>query len=313
MSSLRKEAIAVLCSDIHLSHKCPVARSPEDWYEAQGRALEQLATVSYDSGGIPIICAGDVFDKWNSPPELINWALDNLPEMYAIPGQHDLPHHNLEDIEKSAYWTLVKSGKIINIHDFEIIELKKRKKTDGHLWLYGYPWGRDLQPLGECDGRREVTLAVVHKYVWKKGKSYPGAKKEDKINNFISTKLEGYDAAIFGDNHKSFLIDGWNVLNCGTLMRRKADEFDYEPHVGVLFRDGHIERVKLDTSEDKFIDVGQAVELVERALDMTQFIQELAALGQGSLDFIDAVKRFLDENNIDLPVRKLVTEAIDGG
>ena len=52
------------------------------------RSLEQIRDLQKEFD-CPVICAGDIFDKWNSPPELINFAYDNLPEIYAIPGQHD--------------------------------------------------------------------------------------------------------------------------------------------------------------------------------------------------------------------------------
>lgn len=97
--------IAVLCSDIHLCHTCPPARSNEpNWYDAMARTLDELAGIA-SHYYVPILCAGDVFDRWNSPPELINFAIKHLPPMHCIPGQHDLPNHSLEDIRRSAYST----------------------------------------------------------------------------------------------------------------------------------------------------------------------------------------------------------------
>ena len=38
-----KKVIAILCSDLHLSHVAPVARSAENnWYAAMARALQEL-------------------------------------------------------------------------------------------------------------------------------------------------------------------------------------------------------------------------------------------------------------------------------
>ena len=107
------KVIAILCADIHLQHKAPVWRSAEDdWYEAMRRPLKEITDLGY-THNCPIIIAGDIFTKWNSCPELINFALTYLPSgAYCIPGQHDLPNHQIKDIEKSAYQTLIKAGKI---------------------------------------------------------------------------------------------------------------------------------------------------------------------------------------------------------
>ena len=99
--------IAIFAADLHLSLKAPIWRSTEqDWFEAMLRPLVELRTLA-TLHNCPIVYAGDIFDKWNSPPELINFAIEHLPKGHAIPGQHDLPLHNYEDIRKSAYWTLV--------------------------------------------------------------------------------------------------------------------------------------------------------------------------------------------------------------
>ena len=112
----KTRVVAIACADIHLQHTAPICRSGEpDWYAAMARPLEELRGLqeNYDC---PILCAGDVFNHWNNcPPELINWAIKHLPKMYAIPGQHDLPQHRLDDVRKSAYWTMVEAGVIENL------------------------------------------------------------------------------------------------------------------------------------------------------------------------------------------------------
>ena len=90
---MKPKSIALLCSDIHLSLNSPICRGldRERWFETMAHYLKKLKDIAKDHA-VPIVCAGDVFDKWNSPPELINFALKHLPEMYAI-----LPNHNLQN------------------------------------------------------------------------------------------------------------------------------------------------------------------------------------------------------------------------
>ena len=298
--------VAILCSDLHLSHTAPLARSSEpDWYEAMGRPLAELRGLQKQHG-CPVICAGDVFDRWNSPPELINFAIKHVPKMYAIPGQHDLPHHRLEDIKRSAYWTLVEAGVIREIppHRFTVI-------NQDELVLCGFPWGIDVaKRTQKLSNREPLYVAVIHQYVWKLGSSYLDAPKGAHLSRF-EKQLEGYDVAVFGDNHKGFMAGTPNctVFNCGTFMRRKADEINYKPQVGLLHADGTVEPYHLDTSRDK-------IEVIEKTtandeLDITAFLEELNGLGGDSLDFETAIKRYVEKHGVTKPVREVIQQALE--
>jgi len=104
--------VAVACSDIHFSHSAPVARSAEpDWYAAQERAWRQVEDLASEHK-VDIIIAGDIFDKWhaNKTPQLINWTIAQFQcsrMIRAIPGQHDLPDHRLDQRHHAAYGTLM--------------------------------------------------------------------------------------------------------------------------------------------------------------------------------------------------------------
>jgi len=295
--------VAILVSDIHLSDKPPTFRSAEpDWYKAMARPLRQLRYLSWKYD-VPIICGGDVFDKWNSSPQLINFAIDNLPKMYSIAGQHDLPHHQYQSIEKSAYWTLCKTGNIIDIKENEPIEI------DG-LMIHGFGWNVDIQPCTLSD--LCLHIAVVHKYIWSSEEtSYFGAPKLNHIKE-ISKKLKGYDAALFGDNHKGFLSntnDGIPILNNGGFMRRTKDQMDYEPSIGILYDDGKIKRKKLDCSKDKTI-LTDNNETIKTEIDFQQFMDELNHLGSDSLDFQNSIRRYCENKEVRDEVYLLITELL---
>lgn len=299
---MSSDAVAVLVSDIHLSHKPPLARSAEpDWYAAMARQLRELKELAE---GIPILCAGDVFDKWNSPPELINFAIDELPHMYCVPGQHDLPHHNLEDIRKTAYATLVKAGVITNIVEPVVI-------AGSRIVAYGAPWGRSIPSPEPIKGKLQVLVA--HMYCHKNGFGFPGAPKEQNVT-VLSHDTNCFDAAVFGDNHKGFLYKE-RILNHGTFYRRKMDEVNYQPQVGLLFRDGTIQRIPMATAaEDKFIDANETVELMEKAADMTAFLSDLSSLSQldkKALDFMDSISHFVKHSSISKGVRLILKDAIE--
>ncbi len=304
------KVIAILCSDIHLSHRPPPARANEpSWYDAMVRPLHELDQLSRRHN-VPIICAGDVFDKWNSPPELINFAIEHMPKMHAIPGQHDLPYHSHEDIHKSAYWTLVEAGKIESLSQTKLLSDEVLFST---FSIHSFAWGMDIEPCTLSDDYPEydgISLAVIHKYCWIKGESYPGAPEENNLGSYRK-QLEGYDAAVFGDNHIPFLAlsNHCNVINCGGFMRRKADEEHHTPIVGLLYDNASIEQHYLDISKDIFTTDHLDKPIVEP--DMREFIEELQDLDSDSLDFTEAVNRYLSSNKISQKVKDLILESLE--
>jgi len=300
--------IAILCADLHLSHKPPVARSDEpDWYGSMARQLNQVADLARLHQA-PVVCAGDVFDKWNSPPELINFAINHLPKMFAVPGQHDLPHHNYDEIHKSAYGTLVEAGVIENL------EPDRCRIVLPDLVLVGFPWGHPIKPLTDtvCEnGDSLVHLAVVHEYCWIGTNKYPNASRKQS-STAHRKKLKGFNAAVFGDNHKGFLTisaDGLNLLNCGGFMRRRTDEVEHHPKVGLLHRNGSIAMHQLDCSEDIIITNGKQVKQTDE--NISEFIGELNSMYDLGLDFEKAVGTYLETHTLTPKTVKLVRKALN--
>mgnify|MGYP000029409979 FL=1 len=304
-----RKVIALLCSDIHLSHRPPVVREEKTtnaWYSLQSQYLSQLSALAGEYN-CPIVCAGDIFDRWNSPAELINFALAYLPDnMYCIPGQHDLLYHDFNQIVRSAYWTLVEAGKINHLsHDRPL-------KVSDSLTLHGVPWGHRVPENTEEHKEGMIHLAAIHAYIWTTGHNYPGASQQAHIREWARL-LSSYDAAVFGDNHKGFLSKtsfDIPILNCGTLMRRKSDELAYIPCVGLLWDDGIISQKMLDTSVDKFIEPAAMKALQESGQDgqLSDFLQELSSIAAGPIGFADALKHFLSENTIGKHTRQVLRE-----
>ncbi len=306
--------IAILISDLHLSESPPVARSAEpDWFEAQDRPLRQVKELM-EKHDCVCIAAGDIFDRWFSSPAVINWAIEHLPRMYAVPGQHDLPMHRLEDVKRSAYWTLVEAGRVVDLGDG-----KRNGIYHGNMLICGFPWGSEIEPLevetwgSKSSCSASIRLAVAHSFLWSDRKTgYPGAPAEARLGNRMG-ELKGYTSAVFGDNHKPFM--GWAdetcVLNCGCLIRRKQDERGQQPSVGLLYDDGRIERRILDVSRDRWSD---AVEVPGKTgIDgegLDEFLAELKGIEVGSEDFRGAVRRYVEDNDVGAGVKRSVLKAM---
>lgn len=317
----RKEVLAVCASDIHLSIRPPLARSDEeDWLDAQAQYLRQANELCHKYR-VPFVIAGDVFDKWNSPPELVNMAIAEFCQftngVYAVPGQHDLPLHNLDDIKRSAYWTLHEAKAIYNLDNPRTIGGSAKGFT-----VFPYPWGRrpgdgfDHGPQWstEQDAR---TLAVVHAYVYDhKAHAHPGADDDGSVPDKWSKLLKPFSAAVFGDNHNAF---NWsdeerelNVVNCGTFMRRHANEENMTPRVCVLLDDMTWWTCELDTSEDVFTPPSDHAR-VKHALKLLTDSELGAAfdeLNDMTTDFADMLRQSIKK--IPKAQRKIILESLEG-
>jgi hypothetical protein len=298
--------VAVVYTDPHFSHKPPISRSVEgSWYGVMEHYITKLSDIAAFHNA-PILCCGDLFDYWKSPPELINFLLRTLPVQYAIPGNHDLPLHNYEDIHKSGYWTLVEAGRIKNI-------------APGQPWcidnliLYGFPCGFPVKPCiapAPFDG---LIVALVHDFIWTATTGYEGANEGNRLQSWLP-KLEGYDAAFFGDNHAGFLANQsleCKIMNVGAFLRRTSKEKDYQPSVGLLYGSGKIERHFLDTEADKFLESKEILSLPNKGADLAALVEELGDLANQAIDFTTALQHFMETRKVGDGARQIINAMLE--
>lgn len=306
----KNDVIAILISDIHLSHKPPRARRGEtSWYDAMARPLRELNEIARKYKA-RVICAGDIFHRWDAPPELINFAIDELPHgMYCIPGQHDMPYHNPELMDQSAYNTLERAGTIRH--------LKNGTTEDAvDFYLHGFGWQEKLESNNGWElALNEVgtpSIAVVHQYVWMKGAGYPGALKEDLASN-LKDKLEGYDVALFGDNHTTFLtqVGKCIVYNHGSFLRRTVD--DKPPTIGLLRKQGKsycVEVRILECAQKDIVDHSKEAAFEEDLGMMSDFIDSLHSSREARFDFRESVEQYIKQNRPSTHVVRILRKAI---
>ncbi len=299
--------IAILASDLHLRHTPPICRTKEpDWYAAQQRPLEEIRNLRlvYDC---PVVWAGDIFHKWNPPNELVNFALEWV-DGYGVPGQHDLPHHNAEDMYKSAFWTLCMAGRITYLPPGKLCQWRPE------WYMRGFQWGTPLQPFGPRPPQTKL-LAVVHRFCWIPEKGYPEAAATD-LAAAHGKALEGYSTAVFGDNHKGFLTTFGkgtaNMLNCGSVMRTTSAQENYAPHVGLLYESGRITQHFLDTSKDVFerVEGSEDYEQAAEALRMPEFLAALGTLDRENHDFVAMAREAVERLSISARARTIIMEIL---
>ena len=233
--------------------------------------------------------------------------------MYAVPGQHDLPYHRLSDIHKSSFWTLVEAGKVTMLNWENPICL------DGWhpMRLHGFPWGVKPRSLKQPHDLM-IEVAIIHRMIWTRKTGYPGAPEDRRLHNY-EKRLRGYDIAVFGDNHITTVHNldrrkpGPAIFNPGGFMRRTVAQLEHRPCVGLLCTDGTVGRYYLNCSRDQFLVSKTATGLPESLLgDLSDFVDELNALGGTVTDFREAIHRYLDAKRVPKSIRKVILQALEG-
>lgn len=327
---MNPQPIAITVSDVHFSPKPPSARSAEpDWFEAMDRPWRQIKKLQKEYSDsaldpIPILIPGDIFHHWNMPPELISFVMGVLPErVYAIAGNHDLYGHNYSELKKSAYFTLMKAGKITNLELGKPLELTEGLPIPLRLRGYAYPFNDEINHCPEANQSAAlcIEVALVHRYCWLPERGdHPQAKPEDRAER-LQKSMKGFDVVLFGDNHIPFRLkgspgDAYNLptlINCGCLIPRRSMEKDITPSAWLIYSDGSTGRVKLDCSADKWLDLQTIPEFAtETMADFdNDFIDALGEMRDAAEKFITAVHRFMDNNKIPPAIRKLVLGATE--
>lgn len=307
MSVMRKDAetIAIFCSDLHLSHTAPIWRSAEtNWYEAQLRPIKELYQL-WKALECPIFCAGDIFDTWDSPPELINFAIKHLPEMYAIPGQHDLPHHNKKEIHKSAYWTLVGANILFPLHS----DFRRSICIHHNTYVNGFAYGEKIVPSTSDSRKKHITL--IHQYNWISTARYPKAPVQSKVG-LNRKEFNGYSLVVSGDNHIPFDCKVGKTLfyNLGCFIRRSQTERAIKPSVLLLMSDWSLKRYPLDISKDKHIAETEEKKAEANNIDISKLISEFESLGDAKFDFVQTVKQYMDRKSVSKGVKRIIIEAM---
>lgn len=308
------DVIAVACADLHFSLKPPVARSAEtDWLGVQAGYWDQVENVAlkYEA---PVVVAGDIFDRWNSPPELVNAVIrwfKGRSKKYAVPGNHDLPPGGTADYFKSSYWTLNEAGAI---RDVGIGAGASWQGRDFRIHPYAHGKSLDHPQYLGTKGDKTPNIAVVHHYAWfGRYDGHPGANTDHRIP-VLADHFKDMDVVIWGDNHKTvgpMKVGDTTHFNPGSFMRRKSDEVDHRPCVGLIREDKTVDVHRLDVGNDRWAD--PATIPAERSagddIDFTEFKTALMKLGESPHDFGRNVTNYLrDKGLVGTDLDRLIQE-----
>lgn len=280
----KKQPDLILTGDWHLRESIPVCRTDNFW-EAQWSKVRQIRDLQQQYQCL-VIHSGDLFDHWKPSPYLLSETMENLPDQfYTVYGNHDLPQHNLELVNKSG------------IHTLEIAE---RLKT-----LSGAHWGQDLV----SDETSPWTVWHVMTYQGKV--PWPGC--TDLSAKQILQKYPQFDLIVTGHNHKSFVeeLDGRLLVNPGSLTRQTADQEDHEPKVYLYYASTNTVVPHILKHEKGVISREHIDRTEHRNERLEAFVQLLSEEYEHGISFEENLERFCQVNNVRKSVTDIIRKAIE--
>lgn len=290
----------VITADWHLRATRPRCRVDNDWYETQRNAVKQVLDIAVSKKS-SVAIVGDIFNSNSDTSfQCIQIIQDFAKELqkhnlhcYILAGNHDLPYHSSENIEKSAVGVLFNSDNI-----FPIQALDESCKT-----------------LSAPNFDGEVKNV---KYVFRHILCFPDVKSLPPNVDAITAKellaeTPKADYVFTGDYHHSFHYEknGKHVINPGCLMRQASDMKDYQ--CGVYYVDVDNEEVSFIPIIDKeeFIDDSYILKQEEREERIESFVDKLKDTKNVSLDFIDNVQKAIKDNELSPEMINMLEELLE--
>lgn len=300
-----KKPTAIITSDIGLQEGQPQCRL-DDYFEAQARKIMWLNEMQ-QKYNCPILDGGDIFEHWKASPYLLQWAIKYLPNhIITVPGNHDLPAHNIDLLEKSGLAVLEGSGKVRVLKQPNLEFLQE----DDHKWdnigIVGFPWNVEPGAISEL---MDINVALVHTMCYNGRSPWPGCK--DPSARSLLRAMSGFDLVIVGHNHKHFIVEHGNrkLISPGSLTRTTADQADYEPHIFLWFAEtNEIEAIPVPI--EKGVISREHIDAVANKDERIEaFVSKLTGDMEIGLSFEQNLDEFFRTNRVRKAVESMVWEA----
>ena len=284
----------VCSSDWHLRDTVPICRlDKNEYYNRQFEKVKFITELS-ESKALPLLLAGDLFDRCSASFKLINNIMDYLPkDCISCAGNHEEPNHNYDLIRNSP---------------FSIISRQFRHGTTQQFSLDINHWNYKIQRVNKVDDAPRVLL--THELVWHKDKPFPTL--DDTTNAYsVMNKYKEYDIIVSGHVHNSFVVRKGKqlLINAGSIMRMSATQKDFKPSVYIVHDDLSYERVFIPIEKDVVSDK-HLIKKKEKEIAFDKFVAKLQFKTETKLDFRDNINSFFNENKIKQNVETITRNSI---
>ena len=271
----------IACADLHLRADRPRCRLDDDWMEFQESGLTAIAEAA-NSHGCPVFVAGDIFNKPVVPGEVVSQFVrfcKKVKDMvYIIAGNHDLPFHSMEFVDKSSIGIL-----------FNVTRISPHFKTFSDTSVGYANFGEDIRDCAD-------QVLVIHQLTFPDSKSIPPNVEATTAEELLE-KYPRYKCIVTGDCHVPFVYrkDDRMVVNPGHMNIQKNNELD-QPRV--YFVDTvHSIAEEIDLPENYDLVTDEYIKQDEAREEKIQsFVEKLKTHGDFSLSFEDNIEQEIETN-----------------
>lgn len=283
------KADLILTGDWHLREDNPECRKDNLW-GAQWSKVQEIKELQ-EFHQCPILHSGDLFDHWKPSPCLLSRMIEEIPnQFYTIFGNHDLPQHNLDLVNKTGINTLFVAGKL--------------KILPGCHW--------EETPQNSSFNIKNKKILVWHIMTYQGKKPWYNIEAPQGIT--LLKKYPKYDLVLTGHNHLSFTekYKGRCIVNPGSITRQTSSQIDYIPKVYLWYASTNEAKPYILNYNKTAIRIPPNTEHTkERDERIDAFISKLNTDWESSISFEDNIKRFLERNDIPTSTKDIIEKAID--
>lgn len=297
----------IFMSDTHIRDTIPKCRT-DDFLLAQEGKLKFVFDLSCKYN-CPIVIAGDLGHK----AEWKNWLLSyliiikrlTLQPVFVIPGQHDLPYHELLQW-KQAGIGVAKYSNTIKLLIKDSYSIVGNSKVN--INLHPSPYDQKIPKIKNNNNPMIKNILVTHRMIidrplW--------AGQVARTGYYYLKKYPQYDCILSGDNHQPFIHKYKNrlLVNCGSMMRSTADQINHKPRVYLYYAYRNTIVPVYLPIDKKVINKDYITEENSRKKRMDSYvayIKKAQSKQKGSVSFKENIKKYLNKSKHKKPVKKLV-------
>lgn len=225
----RSNPSAILTADWHIRPDTPECRTDE-FLTAQEKKVQFIVDLS-EGYGCPILIAGDIGNRHQWANWLLRWFVWMVKDIdiIAIPGQHDLPGHNIEEVERSAQG-------VLSVTDTIDLRLSTFITIEKDFNLTSFPYSTPITHFKKANQKHRrggslPDIAITHQMIIENKPLWSG--QEAPKGHQLLKKYPEYNLILSGDNHNPFVSEhkGRVLVNPGSLMRTTAAQINHKPRV----------------------------------------------------------------------------------
>ena len=308
----------VLLSDLHLSWDNPIVRM-DDLREVQFEKLRFVFDWVKRHGEPTILQAGDFFNSprsWYTLPVVIDLLNEYVYhehsfQIMGIYGQHDTYLYSETTRDATNLGVLNKIGLV------DISCTRRERSTLDNSAIVGCNYGEEVSSKDlSFLKNHETKILIIHAPI-STAPLFPGHEITH-ADKFLEKHPE-FDLILCGDIHRDFIIErkGRFIVNCGSMLRREATEFNFthKPHFLVYdTEDRTIEKVEIPHEPAVRVLSREHIEQKEQTETMLEDFIESVGIGDvESVSFTDKLWVFIKENKIEQEIVDILSKVMEKG